>query len=199
MGDAAEQVVVSVPWGHTAIESGACLEDAGTLSPQPYCEREREHRPYLYPPYPDPEPRPKPQPNPEQVELPPPCILKPVELWTGKQVFSVLLRPNGVSPLRVNGEGPNKRYNVTRTAPPPLHMCADDGYICFQVRSSISPSISPLSPLYLPYISATSASRTRSWSAACSTRPGWATARRTGSSPSCCATRAARPPRGAEP
>ena len=46
----------------------------------------------------------------------------------------MLLRPNGVSPLRVNGEGPNKRYNVTRTAPPPLHMCADDGYICFQVR-----------------------------------------------------------------
>ena len=44
----------------------------------------------------------------------------------------MLLRPNGVSPLRVNGEGPNKRYNVTRTAPPPLHMCADDGYICFQ-------------------------------------------------------------------
>ena len=83
-------------------------------------------------PSPSPNSDPNPNPNPEQVELPPPCILKPVELWTGKQVFSVLLRPNGVSPLRVNGEGPNKRYNVTRTAPPPLHMCADDGYICFQ-------------------------------------------------------------------
>ena len=30
----------------------------------------------------------------EHVELPPPAIYKPVELWTGKQVYSVMLRPN---------------------------------------------------------------------------------------------------------
>ena len=68
----------------------------------------------------------------EQVELPPPCILKPIELWSGKQVFSVLLRPNGVAQLQLNGEGPNKRYNVAKSKPPPLHMCPDDGYVCFQ-------------------------------------------------------------------
>ena len=68
----------------------------------------------------------------EQIELPPPCILKPVELWTGKQLFTVLLRPNSVVALCVNGEGPNKRYNVARSKPPPLHMCPDDGYVCFQ-------------------------------------------------------------------
>ena len=68
----------------------------------------------------------------EHVELPPPCILKPVELWSGKQVFSVLLRPNGVAQLQLNGEGPNKRYNVAKARPPPLHMCPDDGYVCFQ-------------------------------------------------------------------
>jgi DNA-directed RNA polymerase III subunit RPC1 len=30
----------------------------------------------------------------ERVEIPPPAILKPVELWTGKQVINILLRPN---------------------------------------------------------------------------------------------------------
>jgi len=30
----------------------------------------------------------------ERIDLPPPAILKPVELWTGKQVIGVLLRPN---------------------------------------------------------------------------------------------------------
>jgi DNA-directed RNA polymerase III subunit RPC1 len=30
----------------------------------------------------------------EMIEPPPPAILKPVQLWTGKQIFNVLLRPN---------------------------------------------------------------------------------------------------------
>ncbi|KAL7672449.1 hypothetical protein ACOME3_007333 [Neoechinorhynchus agilis] len=30
----------------------------------------------------------------EYVQLPPPAIMKPVELWTGKQIFSMILRPN---------------------------------------------------------------------------------------------------------
>ena len=30
----------------------------------------------------------------QHVDLPRPTILKPMELWTGKQVFSVLVRPN---------------------------------------------------------------------------------------------------------
>lgn len=30
----------------------------------------------------------------DRVDLPPPALLKPVELWTGKQVFSLLLRPH---------------------------------------------------------------------------------------------------------
>ena len=30
----------------------------------------------------------------QHVDLPVPTILKPMELWTGKQVFSVLVRPN---------------------------------------------------------------------------------------------------------
>ncbi len=30
----------------------------------------------------------------DQIDLPPPAIMLPVELWTGKQVFSLLVRPN---------------------------------------------------------------------------------------------------------
>ena len=31
----------------------------------------------------------------EHIEIPPPAILKPIELWTGKQVLQILLKPNG--------------------------------------------------------------------------------------------------------
>lgn len=37
----------------------------------------------------------------EKIDLPPPAILKPVELWTGKQLFSLMLRPNKSSALSV--------------------------------------------------------------------------------------------------
>lgn len=31
--------------------------------------------------------------NKQEVELPPPALVKPQELWTGKQLFSLMLRP----------------------------------------------------------------------------------------------------------
>ena len=30
----------------------------------------------------------------DRVDLPPPALVKPVELWTGKQAFGLLLRPH---------------------------------------------------------------------------------------------------------
>jgi len=33
----------------------------------------------------------------EYVDLPTPAILKPLELWTGKQLFSMLVRPNAAT------------------------------------------------------------------------------------------------------
>ena len=36
------------------------------------------------------------------LELPPPAIIKPVMLWTGKQVFNVMMRPNKQSNVLVN-------------------------------------------------------------------------------------------------
>ncbi|KAF2267763.1 DNA-directed RNA polymeras-like protein iii largest subunit [Lojkania enalia] len=47
------------------------------------------------------------------VELPPPAILKPQALWTGKQVFSVLMRPNKKSRVMVNLEAAGKQFKPT--------------------------------------------------------------------------------------
>ena len=39
-----------------------------------------------------------------QIDIPPPTILKPQRLWTGKQIFNVLMRPNRKSKVFVNVE-----------------------------------------------------------------------------------------------
>jgi DNA-directed RNA polymerase III subunit RPC1 len=39
-----------------------------------------------------------------QIDIPPPTIWKPQRLWTGKQVFNVLMRPNRKSNILVNVE-----------------------------------------------------------------------------------------------
>jgi DNA-directed RNA polymerase III subunit RPC1 len=39
-----------------------------------------------------------------QIDIPPPTIWKPQRLWTGKQVFNVLMRPNKKSKILVNVE-----------------------------------------------------------------------------------------------
>ncbi|KAK0709400.1 RNA polymerase-like protein [Lasiosphaeria miniovina] len=44
------------------------------------------------------------------LEIPPPAILKPTQMWTGKQVFNILMRPNNDSPVLVNLEAKNKVY-----------------------------------------------------------------------------------------
>ena len=74
----------------------------------------------------------------ERIELPPPAIIKPIEMWTGKQLFTLLLRPTTKSSLLVNLECPNRKYNTARLQPEPLHMCPDDGYVCFQDSELIS-------------------------------------------------------------
>ncbi|KAI8805242.1 hypothetical protein BJ742DRAFT_821492 [Cladochytrium replicatum] len=49
----------------------------------------------------------------ELIELPPPAIVKPLRLWTGKQIFSLLLRPHRQSPIILNLE------TKTRNVKPP--------------------------------------------------------------------------------
>ncbi len=61
------------------------------------------------------------------VDLPTPAIIKPIELWTGKQVFSVLIRPRAQDQIFVNLEVAEKLYNKKDKS-----MCPDDGYVCIQ-------------------------------------------------------------------
>ena len=65
-------------------------------------------------------------------ELPPPAILKPMFLWTGKQIFSVLMRPNKASKVLVNAEAQCRQYKAVPGVPPDLNE--DDAY--FVVRNS---------------------------------------------------------------
>eukprot|EP00826_Nyctotherus_ovalis_P051880 TRINITY_DN6511_c0_g1_i3.p1 TRINITY_DN6511_c0_g1~~TRINITY_DN6511_c0_g1_i3.p1 ORF type:complete len:1080 (+),score=294.21 TRINITY_DN6511_c0_g1_i3:96-3335(+) len=60
----------------------------------------------------------------EWVEIPHPAVVKPVELWTGKQVVGVLLRPNRRSQISVNIEVKEKNYSRKGEC-----MCPSDGYV----------------------------------------------------------------------
>ncbi len=45
-----------------------------------------------------------------RIDLPPPAIFKPVKLWTGKQIFSLLIRPNNKSEVLANLKTRGKSY-----------------------------------------------------------------------------------------
>jgi DNA-directed RNA polymerase III subunit RPC1 len=66
------------------------------------------------------------------IEIPPPAVLKPQALWTGKQVFNVLMRPNKKSRVLVNLEAAGKQFKPTPGEPNDLN--ADDAYLV--VRNS---------------------------------------------------------------
>ncbi|XP_037084098.1 LOW QUALITY PROTEIN: DNA-directed RNA polymerase III subunit RPC1-like [Pollicipes pollicipes] len=56
-------------------------------------------------------------------QLPPPAILKPVQLWTGKQLFGLLLRPNSACPVKANLRTKGKAYTADE------ELCINDSYI----------------------------------------------------------------------
>jgi DNA-directed RNA polymerase III subunit RPC1 len=62
----------------------------------------------------------------EAIDMPYPAILKPVPLWTGKQIISLLLRPRKSISLDATFEGPAR--NWSKKGDPPV-MCANDGYL----------------------------------------------------------------------
>ena len=74
----------------------------------------------------------------EQIDIPVPAILKPVTLWTGKQVFSMMLRPNKESKVLVNFETKEKNYasDLNRK-----HFCPNDGWVAFCNSELISGNI----------------------------------------------------------
>jgi DNA-directed RNA polymerase III subunit RPC1 len=61
------------------------------------------------------------------IEVPPPVVLKPQALWTGKQVFNVLMRPNKKSRVLVNLEAAGKQFKHTPGQAPDLD--ANDSYL----------------------------------------------------------------------
>ncbi|KAF1358528.1 beta and beta-prime subunits of DNA dependent RNA-polymerase [Lizonia empirigonia] len=61
------------------------------------------------------------------IEIPPPVIWKPQALWTGKQVFNLLMRPNKESRVLVNLEAANKMFKPKAGVP---HDLSDnDSYL----------------------------------------------------------------------
>ena len=65
-----------------------------------------------------------------QIDIPPPAILKPVMLWTGKQVFNVLMRPNKDCEVLVNLDAACRQYrNVPGQAP---DLDQHDGWLCIR-------------------------------------------------------------------
>ncbi|KAI8635919.1 hypothetical protein BD408DRAFT_426964 [Parasitella parasitica] len=65
-----------------------------------------------------------------KVDLPPPVIWKPQRLWTGKQVFNVLFRPNKDSKVLLNVEAKTKSFVKEDGRLP--DMCPNDGWLVVQ-------------------------------------------------------------------
>ncbi|KAG6038237.1 hypothetical protein E4U41_004402 [Claviceps citrina] len=65
-------------------------------------------------------------------DLPPPAIIAPRVLWTGKQVFNVLMRPHKLSPVLVNLDAKCKNYTSRPGSCP--DMDPNDGWLV--VRNS---------------------------------------------------------------
>ncbi|PHH75185.1 hypothetical protein CDD82_4549 [Ophiocordyceps australis] len=66
------------------------------------------------------------------LDLPPPSIIVPECLWTGKQIFSVLIRPNKQSPVRINFDAKCRAYKARPGHIP--DMDPNDGWLV--VRNS---------------------------------------------------------------
>lgn len=70
-----------------------------------------------------------------QIDIPPPAIIKPKMLWTGKQIFNVLMRPNKQSNIMVNVESKCHKWEEARAEnyPPRMALVADmspnDGWL----------------------------------------------------------------------
>ncbi|KAI8072537.1 hypothetical protein BC940DRAFT_292818 [Gongronella butleri] len=65
-----------------------------------------------------------------QIDIPPPAVWKPQRLWTGKQVFNVLFRPNKKSPVLINLEAKTKSFVKEEGRIPDL--CPNDGWLVIQ-------------------------------------------------------------------
>eukprot|EP00532_Pseudo-nitzschia_australis_P011994 CAMPEP_0168218712 /NCGR_PEP_ID=MMETSP0140_2-20121125/8073_1 /TAXON_ID=44445 /ORGANISM="Pseudo-nitzschia australis, Strain 10249 10 AB" /LENGTH=985 /DNA_ID=CAMNT_0008146845 /DNA_START=176 /DNA_END=3130 /DNA_ORIENTATION=+ len=71
----------------------------------------------------------------EQIDIPPPTIVKPLKLWTGKQVFTTMLQPNEETKIKVSFATKEKNYISNK------HFCKNDGWVDFRNGELISGNI----------------------------------------------------------
>lgn len=80
--------------------------------------------------------------NSRQLALPEPALCKPVEKWTGKQAFSLLLCPDRLHGVAVTLETRERHYASAsgggKKRADDLHMDLADGYVCFRSSELIS-------------------------------------------------------------
>jgi DNA-directed RNA polymerase III subunit RPC1 len=74
----------------------------------------------------------------EEIDVPLPAIFKPVALWTGKQLFSIMIRPNSTVKNFVNLEMKEKNYASDLKM---KHFCPNDGWVAFRNGELISGNI----------------------------------------------------------
>ncbi|OEL25158.1 DNA-directed RNA polymerase III subunit 1 [Dichanthelium oligosanthes] len=85
----------------------------------------------------------------ENIDLPTPALIKPIELWTGKQLFSVLVRPNARTKVFLNLAVKEKIYSKKKekkegeeeekeTMCGRETMCPNDGYVYFRNSELLS-------------------------------------------------------------
>eukprot|EP00956_Cyclotella_meneghiniana_P004281 scaffold5251_cov75-Cyclotella_meneghiniana.AAC.3 len=73
-----------------------------------------------------------------EIDVPMPAILKPVSLWTGKQVFTCILKPNKHASSIVNFEMKEKNYDTNKKM---KHFCPNDGWVAFRNSELVSGNI----------------------------------------------------------
>lgn len=74
----------------------------------------------------------------EHIDVPLPAIMKPVPLWTGKQVFTCIVKPNLQTRTLVNFEMKEKNYDSGKKL---KHFCPNDGWVAFRNSELISGNI----------------------------------------------------------
>ncbi|XP_031105563.1 DNA-directed RNA polymerase III subunit 1-like isoform X2 [Ipomoea triloba] len=75
----------------------------------------------------------------DHIDLPTPALVKPVELWTGKQLFGVLLRPYSKMRVYLNLTLKEKSYPREKGLEKGLEtMCPSDGFVYFRNSELIS-------------------------------------------------------------
>ncbi|WVZ04486.1 hypothetical protein V8G54_025292 [Vigna mungo] len=78
----------------------------------------------------------------DPIDLPTPAIVKPIELWSGKQLFSLLLRPHANVKVYVNLTVKEKTYTKLDDKKRELKtLCPNDGFVYFRNTELISGQI----------------------------------------------------------